>query len=178
MLRPALATTRTPFSSKAGKRRRAFRAGLSLLEVLVALAIFFLSIIVISQMVDMASRTAQKAARLTKAALHAETVMAELTAGVRQMASSGQEPIQESEEGWLVSVQTQPESWTQTQSGVGTGFGLHLVHVTVVWQNSAGFPETEYTLARVLLDPALKQSPTFGVPSADPAASSSTGGAK
>jgi len=154
------------------------RAGLSLLEVLVALAIFFMSIVVISQMVDQASRTAQKAARMTRATLHAETVMAELTAGVRPMASSGQEPVQGEEDGWLVSVQEQPESWTTLPDGAGSGSGLHLVHVTVIFQNSAGGVDAEYTLSRVLLDPALRQSPTFGVPtgSSSSTSSNSSGG--
>lgn len=169
------------FRPSAARRPRtgrfARRAGLSLLEVLTALAIFFLSIVVISQMVDQASRTAQKAARLTKAALLAENVMSELSAGVRQLASSGQEAVQDSEAGWLVSVQAQPESWAQLQDGTGTGYGLHLVHVQVVWQNAAGYPETEHTLSRVIMDPALRQSPSFGTISAAAAsgASSSAG---
>ena len=161
-LRAANAGSTKPLPCKARACRR--RAGLSLLEVLVALAIFFMSIVVISQMVDQASRTAQKAARLTKASLHAESVMAEVTAGIRPMAPSGQEPLPDSEDGWVVMVDAQPESWTQVPSGIGTGSGLHLVHVTVAWMNSAGAPETEFTLSRVLLDPALRQSPTFGVP--------------
>jgi type II secretory pathway component PulJ len=175
MISPAIA-------AQAGRplRRAARRKGLSLLEVLTALAIFFMSIVVISQMVDQASRSALKAARLAKAAVFADTVLAELGAGARALASSGQEALPDAETGWLCSIETQPESWTQLQENLGTGYGLHIVNITVVWQNAAGYPEVEYKLSRVLLDPALKQTNSFGSPSTlyDPTAglSSQTSG--
>ena len=152
------------------------RAGLSLLEVLTALAIFFMSIVVISQMVDQATYNAKKAARLSKAATLADTVLAEIGAGARPLSSSGQESIPDAETGWFCTVETQPESWTQLQESIGSGFGLHLVNISVVWQNTAGYPEVEYKLSRVLLDPALKQSTSYGTPSTlyDPSANTSS----
>lgn len=148
------------------------RAGLSLLEVLAALAIFFLSIVAISQMVDQATRTAQRAARLSKAGTLADSLMAEIAAGVRPLSSSGQESLNDPEAGWVASVQVEPEGWSQLAESIGSGVGLHRVHVMVAWVNEAGAPEAEYTLTRVLLDPALRQSSTTGIPKAS---DSSTG---
>src|SRR5262249_38123538 len=50
--------------------RRSVRRGISVLEVLTALAIFMLSIVVISQMVDSAARTAMRSKRLTQAGIY------------------------------------------------------------------------------------------------------------
>lgn len=137
-------------------RDRDRRRGLSLLEVLTALAIFMLSVVVISQMVDSASRTAFRAQKLTKAALLAESKMAELGIGLEPLESIGRQSLEDPEPGWSYSINVVPENWSQVQIDGQGVIGLNTVHVTVVWTNPRGSDEAEYTLSRMLLDPRLR----------------------
>jgi Tfp pilus assembly protein PilV len=148
-------------------RTRPARAGLSLLEVLTALAIFLLSVVVISQMVDSASRTAQSAQRVTQAAILAESMMNEIAAGIQPMASVGEQLIPEAGPEWTVSVLVEPQDWSSVPVDNVNINGLNNVSVTVRW-NSASGVEAEYTLSRVLLDPRIR------VPAAETAAATST----
>lgn len=129
------------------------RRGISLLEVLAALAIFFFTAAAITQMVDSASQAAQRARRLTKAELLAETKIDEITAGILPLASGGG-PIEE-EQGWTYSVTVTPESWTSVTDASGNAItGLSSVVVTV--SAGAGSQLVEYSLSRILLDPSLR----------------------
>jgi prepilin-type N-terminal cleavage/methylation domain-containing protein len=143
-------------------RNRPRRRGLSLLEVLVALAIFLLSIVAISQMVESGSRTALRAQRLTRAALFAESKMAELAAGVLPLTPTANEPVPEAEPGWQISVEVAPESWSNvTINGVAMN-AVNLIHVTVAFVNASGATEITHSVSRVLMDPRLKQpDPNF-----------------
>ena len=126
------------------KQRR--RAGLSLLEVLTALAIFFLALVGISQMVDQASLTAMRAAHFSKAAIFVETRMSELASGALPLESTGVEPIADAEPGWFIVVVCQPESWTQVATSSGGLYGLVVVEVTALRQTPSGQTEMEYSL--------------------------------
>ncbi len=148
------------------RRRNTKRAGISLLEVLTALAIFMLSIVVISQMVNSGARTADRSRRLTQAGVLCEARMSAILAGVPT--DDGDDP------GWQYDVSYEPQDWTQVQvnNSSGTGqaasgnvTGLTVVHVTVRYGN-----EVEYTLTRTMLDPSLRTS------QADPASTSTPGG--
>lgn len=132
------------------------RPGVSLLEVLTALAIFFLALVGISQMVDQASRTGQTVAYMTKASIYAESRLAELSAGVLPLETTGLEPIAEAEPGWFIIVVCQPESWTQVATSSGGLFGLTVVEVTVIRQTPSGNVEMEFSLSRVIMDPRLR----------------------
>jgi type II secretion system protein I len=138
------------------RHRKTKRSGLSLLEVLTALAIFMLSVVVISQMVDSASRTAFRAQKQTKAALLAESKMAELAWGIEPLESTGQQDYADPEPGWSYSVTVTPENWSNTEVDGQSLSGLSTVHVTVVWTNPRGTDAIEYTLSRMLLDPRLR----------------------
>ena len=145
------------------------RAGLSLLEVLVALAIFMLSVVVISQMVDSAARTAQRSQRLTKAALRAESKMSELLAGIEPVAPIGLTPLDDPEPGWFYEILVEPEQWSTVPVEGQAVVGLYTVHVRIVWQSSQTGEEVEYLLTRIMLDPALRvPAPTPPSPSSTP----------
>jgi type II secretory pathway component PulJ len=146
--------------------RRLVRPGISLLEVLAALAIFLFSIIVISQIVDSAARTAQRAQRLSRAALLADSLMSELAAGVRPMSSSGNEQVVDGDTHWTASVSVQPESWSNVDVDGQLLNGLNVVQVTVTWKGDTG-ETTEYTLSRVMMDPRL-QLPSSSIPATKP----------
>jgi type II secretion system protein I len=142
---------------QSGKERRQPRRGMSLLEVLAALAIFIFTAYAITQMVDNASKAATRARRLAKAQLLAETKMDELVAGVIPL-SSGGGPIEEELEGWNYNVTVSPESWSNVQdASTGSSItGLNSVIVTVNFGLQGAEP-IEYSLSRILLDPQLRQ---------------------
>lgn len=159
------------------------RRGISLLEVLAALAIFLFSIVVITQMVEQGSRAGQKAQRLSKAAMLAEARLAELSAGVLPLSSSGPEPITiANDQGWQITVTCTPESWAEATLSTGTLTGLYNVEILVQGLGQGGAVEIEYTLNRLLLDPTIKQPDpylpaTTGTGSASSSSSTSgTGG--
>lgn len=129
---------------------------MSLLEVLTALAIFLLSVVAISQMVDSAAQTALRAQRLTRAGLYAESKMAEIVAGIEPMESVFDVPLDEAGPGWFYSVMVEPESWTMVTVDGQTVAGLNLVAVTVSYQGGRATSNVEQTLTRVVLHPALR----------------------
>jgi hypothetical protein len=135
---------------------------MSLLEVLTALAIFMFSVVVISQIVDSASRTALQSQRLTQAALLCESKMAELVAGVLPLQSTGYVPLEEAGEQWSYAVETEPQDWTNVSIDGQSSPALYVVHVTVLWKAGGSSEEIEYTLSRVILDPRVR------VPAAEP----------
>jgi type II secretory pathway pseudopilin PulG len=131
------------------------RRGLSLLEVLTALAIFMFSVVVISQMVDSASRTALRAQKLTQAALQCESVMAELSSGVLPLQTTGETPLPELGDQWTYTVVCEPQDWANVPIDGQTVAGLQVVHVTVTWSPQDG-DDLQYTLSRVMLDPRVR----------------------
>ncbi len=152
------ASRRRPGSAGASPSlvRKNRRSGLSLLEVLTALAIFMLSVVVISQMVDSASRTAFRSQKLTKAALLAESKMAELSWGIEPLQSAGATSYDIGEPGWSYAIEVEPENWSNVQVDGQAVAGLNLVHVTVTWTRPGGGDEIDYTLSRMMLDPRLR----------------------
>lgn len=80
--------------------------GLSLLEVILALAILGVSMAAISQLFFLGSRSATQATLRNEANILADTKMAELTAGIIEPQTSGQTAIPESP-GWVYSVQVE-----------------------------------------------------------------------
>jgi type II secretory pathway pseudopilin PulG len=144
--------------------RTAHRRGISLLEVLAALAIFMLSIVVISQMVNSAAHTADKSRRLTQAGLYCEAKMAEVASGIQPLASVGMTPL-ENADGWEYSIECQPQDFSNVQIDNQSLAALSLVEVTVRYGN-----DVEQSLSRVVLDPRVR------VPTADPTPSTSSNG--
>lgn len=146
-------------------RRKHGRGGMSLLEVLTALAIFMLSVVVISQMVDSAAQTALRAQRLTRAGIYAESKMAEIVAGIEPLQNVFEAPLLEAGPGWYYTVQVEPEGWTQVEVDGQQVAGLNLVAVTVGFSGQRAATDVEQTLTRVVLDPRLRvpaPPPTVG----------------
>lgn len=150
------------------------RRGLSLLEVLTALAILLLSIVAIAQMVSTAARIARDARLYTTAALLAETYLNELEAGVRPMASFGPEEILDAPEpGWTCQGIVAPENWSSVDiDGQGVA-GLCAVQVIVSYQAATG-EVIEFSLSRMLLDPRVRVP--LPVPAAPATGNGDTGG--
>lgn len=80
------------------------RRGLSLLEVILALAILGISMSAISQLFFLGARSASQATLRNEANILADTKMAELSAGILEPQSVGQATITEAP-GWVYSVQ-------------------------------------------------------------------------
>jgi hypothetical protein len=141
---------------------------MSLLEVLTALAIFMLSVVVISQMVTTSSRMAVESRRLTQAALLCESKIGELVSGLLPLESSPPQPIPEADANWTYEVVCEPQEWTTVPIDNESIPGLQIAHVTVAWQTPQGTDRLEYTLSRVILDPRVR------VPAQQTSTSSST----
>ena len=77
--------------------------GLSLLEVILALAILGVSMSAISQLFFLGSRSASQATLRNEANILADTKMAELVAGILEARSTGQTGIAEAP-GWVYSI--------------------------------------------------------------------------
>jgi len=86
------------------RTKRSRRRGLSLLEVILALAILGISMSAISQLFFLGSRSASQATLRNEANILADTKMAELVAGIIDPQSSGQNAIAEAP-GWIYIVQ-------------------------------------------------------------------------
>jgi uncharacterized membrane protein YgcG len=145
--------------------RRKVRRGISLLEVLVSLAIFMLSIVVISQMVDSAARSAVRSKRITQAGIYCEAKMAEIVIGTQPLSSTDFTALENADAGWHYAINCEPQTWSNVTSNNTSINGLNLVRVTVRFEN-----EVEHSLTRVVLDPQLR------VPIADPTSNSSSSG--
>jgi prepilin-type N-terminal cleavage/methylation domain-containing protein len=159
---------------------RCIRRGLSLLEVIVALAIFLFSFIVISRLVVAGGDLALEVQQRAQAARLCQSKLAEVAAGAVPLESQGDTPFDE-EPDWYWALETEQ----------GTVTGLWTVRVRVTRQAPDG-SRVESTLSQMLLDPSLRgtnadaaatasststESATTGQSGSSSSSSSSTGGA-
>jgi len=136
--------------------RRPRRKGLSLLEVIVAMAIFLLATVVISQMMHSAAGSANQARLQTRASILAESEMNKLAKVPKLFVSMDRlAPVADAEPGWYYQVSILPLSGTELSLDNQSVGGLNTVHVRVVWMPDGQYPEAEYTLTRQLMDPRL-----------------------
>ena len=141
------------------------RAGLSLLEVLVALAIFLMSLAAIAGLVDFGAERAQSAAMTTLGTRLAQSKLAEVEAGLT--------PPNSSESG---TFEDEPD-WTYAlESGAALAANTYPVTVTVTRQ--MGGRRYEVALTQIVFDPAFQGTAAAVVkPTATtPATTSTTGG--
>jgi len=144
------------------KRRR---AGFSLLEVILALAILAGAVAVLGEAARHAMRNAQTARDLTHAQLLCESRMSEITAGLAPLeATEGNEAAlpdvsgttetadeeTSPESDWLYSVDVQPIDEE----------GLVAVRVTVTRNTAPEQRGVEFSLVRWMVDTAMNQSQT------------------
>jgi|GEM_PF-2499253 len=150
-------------------RARSRRSGLTLLEVLISLAIFFMSIIAISALVDMAKDKAAEAEYRSVSLLVAESKMAELKSGVTALQGGSGTWETDDRYTWNISVST-------------VGASLSQVNITA---QREGYPKSKVDLAQLVIDPSGLGSTMDTVPdpnatttaNANSSSGSSAGGA-
>ncbi len=120
------------------------RSGITLLEVVIALAIFLGAVAVISEIVSTGSRAAIRAQLQSEAVLRAETRLHEVVAGVYPL-----EIVQG------VAFEDDPKwQWSLLILDGPHPDVLHL-EVTAAHVRSSGTVDAEFTLARLMRDPLL-----------------------
>lgn len=122
--------------------RQPRRTGLSLMEVIVAIAILGGALTVIGNLVYLGSRAASNSRLYSEAQILCDTKMAEVSAGVLPLQSVGGAPIDENPD-WIYSVEIGPATVT----------GLLSVTVTVQQSPTVTPVPTPFTLMRWLPDP-------------------------
>ncbi|MCP4191456.1 MAG: hypothetical protein GY768_12595 [Planctomycetaceae bacterium] len=117
--------------------------GLSLIEVVLAMAILAGAMVALSQLIGLGLRSAAEARDLARAQILAESVMAEITIGTIPATSINQMAI-DSEPGWLVSI----TAGTTLQDGV--------IQVIVVTERQTDRTNAaRFELSRWMRDPSL-----------------------
>jgi len=125
------------------RSRRHRRSGFTLLEVLLALAILVGSLATIGALTEQGLRHAHRAAAVSKAQLHCESVLAEITAGVMLPAAVNGAPL-ESDPAWVYSVEATPDAIDPA---------LLSVRVTVIENVPPQQRPVEFSLTRWVTDP-------------------------
>lgn len=129
--------------SRLQKRIRA-RAGLTLLEVLISLAIFLGALTALSQLIGIGSRAAVQAQLRTQAIFKCQSKLSEVLAGAQPLESVTQASF-ENEENWKWSLDVQPGAYDNM---------LQLT-VRVDYAGTGDIVTTSYQLARQIRDPAM-----------------------
>jgi prepilin-type N-terminal cleavage/methylation domain-containing protein len=128
--------------------RAGTRQGLSLLEVLVAMAIFLFALVGIGRLITFGTDRAMDAEQQSRAAQLCLSKMAEVNAGVVSLSSQADVPFDEDPD------------WTWTlDAEQGNITGLWTVTVTVSRQRN-GLPPMQSSLHQMILDPSLRGSAT------------------
>jgi len=121
------------------RQRPASRAGLSLLEVVISLAILVSSIAVLGQLLDAARIGAHRAALETEATLLAESLLAELIAAETVPSAVIDSPIGEDPD-WIYSLDVEATEWDSLSS----------LTITVQHRNANDQIDAEVKLSRWL----------------------------
>src|SRR5436190_3677408 len=143
---------------------RTARQGISLLEVLIALAIFLFSLIGIGQLITYSGQSALEVSQRGHAAQLAQAKLAEVIAGIVPLTSQSDAPFDDdSEGGWTWSLTAEPDSIA----------GLYLVEIRVSRERSDG-TKFETKLSQKVLDPTLRGSTQDAAAAAAAVAASGT----
>jgi Tfp pilus assembly protein PilV len=136
------ATRRDKPGGSPGRKRR----GLSLFEVIVALAIFMGSIAAIGQLVSTGVRGAVQARLQSQAVIRCESKMAEIVSGYLPLRSGATNvPFpDDSSWNWSVAISSGPHD------------GLYVVEVTVTHPSGTLAGNQSYALRRLVRDPQLE----------------------
>jgi type II secretion system protein I len=133
---------------------------LTLLEVLLAMAIFLISLAAISTLIDTGTTSAVDAAGTTTAARLARSKLAEVEAGVIPVADGGSGTFEGDDANW---------NWEVTPTPVGSP---NTYEVTVKVSRGQG-RRLEVTVTQVIYDPALMNNAATATP---PETATTTGG--
>jgi general secretion pathway protein I len=132
------------------------RPGISLMEVLISLAIFLMSLAVLGQLIGLASNQAIEIQQRSLASQMCESKLAELSAGILPLTTQQETPFEE-DPNYQWSILVQPQ---------GQVDGLYQVTVVVSRPRPDG-SQLEVSLSRLMIDPSLMGS-TQDVPGAIP----------
>ena len=140
---------RSALSARSGDPRRTRRRGLSLLEVILAVAILGGCLAVTGELVRLGVRHAEEARELTRAQLLCESKMEEIAAGVAATESASTVPF-ETDPDWTYTVDVSQLDQQQ----------LTLVRVTVQQLESDRLYPIAFTLSRWILNSASASDET------------------
>jgi general secretion pathway protein I len=126
----------------AQNRRSELRAGLTLLEIILALALFFGALAALSQMTWNASRAAVQARLKTQAILRCEAKLAEILAGVEPLQMKSQQPFPDNSQ-WVYSVLVAETAYPN----------LLQIEVRVSHMGQAKLANVDFSLRRWMRDP-------------------------
>jgi prepilin-type N-terminal cleavage/methylation domain-containing protein len=133
-------------------RRQTRRRGLSLLEVLVALAIFFVALVAISQIVEMSGRRAEEVLHRAEAAQLCQSKLAEIASGALELTGGEISGVFDEDPSWEWVAEVAPLS---QQNG---SLPASLLQVTVRVTKQQARPPYQYTVSQWVLDPAARGS--------------------
>lgn len=130
-----------------GLKAKAFarRNGLTLYEVLLALTLLLGAMAVLSQHIAVGTRAGIRGRLQSQAALHCETKLAEVLAGVEPMSAVSEMEIENAGAGWSWSLEIAP----------GPSPDLLNLAVSVAHVNSQGDGDASFTLRRLTRDPQV-----------------------
>ena len=126
--------------------RGASRRGMTLLEVVIALAMFFAAMSAISQILRMGSDSAIRAQIQAEGTLLGESKLNEVIAGIVPLQSATDQPFEDAPQwSWSLSVEDD------------TDVAIKRLLLTVAHQRSDGTKDRQIKFARMLRDPAIFQ---------------------
>jgi general secretion pathway protein I len=135
-----------PRVARSGSLRSPARRGMSLIEVLLALAILLLCIVAIGRLVDVGTDNGNRARMTVRGTRLAQTKMAEVEAGAISMADLGS-PL-------TGTFESDDAVWSYEITADSSGQPPNLYHVTVkVTRDLQGVP-FEVVLTQLVFDPA------------------------
>lgn len=146
------------------------RAGLSLLEVLIALAIFLFSMVIIGRLIIMGGERALEVKLEGYATQLCQSKLAEVSSGAIPLSGQGEVPFEE-DPNWVWSLEAEEADAP----------GLWRINIRVTRQQPAQ-PKFECAIRQLVLDPAMRGGTTSAAPAGtdtpttpDTGASTSTG---
>lgn len=127
-----------------GRLTKNQRAGVSLLEVVISVAIFLAALTAILSLLDMGNQSRLSVSLDAKAAILCESAMAEYVSGYRDLISTTDEPI-ENEDNWSMTTSVEPAD------------GESLLKVTVLVKHTVNENNvnSSFRLMRLMRDPQL-----------------------
>jgi general secretion pathway protein I len=151
--------------SPVSQHRRIRRRGLTLMEVMLAIAIFGLALVAIGELIRIGSVSAAAARDLTEGQRLCNNVMSEVGAGIIPPESASESPIEGSED-WLYTIESAPLEEQE---------GMLRISVTVEQDKSLFVKPAKFTLVRWMTDPAATEAAQAAAAAAtEEAATSST----
>lgn len=130
------------------QHRKNRRSGLTLMEVMLAIAIFGLALVAIGELIRIGSLSAAAARDLTEGQRLCNNVMAEVGAGIIPPESASETPIEGSED-WLYTIESAPLEEQE---------GMLRISVTVEQDKSLFVRPARFTLVRWMTDPAATEA--------------------